>query len=904
MTSGIATDEATGVLYVSSSHDISEWDLEFMKANNKDWGHGKTDLYSLITYLPNECLTSVLASRLAREVNFKPHLSFSHLKSYMQQNNEEYYSGSYAKSLKDMSPEEAEEFKSDSHYLPFSGLLNIPRVSFYRDGNPTKPDLFCHYTHFEAGEIIYMFGGLRCDLNANLEALGIPIDTDLSQISVHIPQDLPPYIDKEIFLSPLAGSNPSFITFNSTRGTLHEYPIANMHELGPSLICDMRGTRLPENQVFFCGGFHVKVDRATYKPKLNRWIIEKSISMNRAGYILDINKLPFTKVEIVAKLEFTYCGRVGATICSSCFLSFPPQDIASSLNFDIPELPAEKPVVDGDITIETPPSSVVSKCYSVKTMDSETISVSRTRIKTPESLLFRSPPTLSSTKARPAVVTSPTALTKKASLLSKSSRFFHRSLTKQSSSSSNQSSVYSSYSNQVKQYKLQNLPVYQQDSRAPSPLLSAKSPGKLTIDIHLANKDNHLSHTLVSLAQPTLHSRETVNAEARARVNSDSPPNSVTSEGDGLFAANEGTKSEVLSVCIYLFGGFCLTKDPDTAREHFVANNSLLKIELLFDDASQIRFHNKALMVRVPAKGGQVPLPRGYFAYTLVDRETFSDPSDPIRNNSFDLSELDSPKLVEILSDGMSNDQKPPVKGNCFNLDSHLSSKRLLIQGGVDDKNHVYGDFYSYCFSTATWQKHSTHAFDYYNVPKKPYEDEELENMSYESQVADAVLKEAELRCCHHQALTYWEEGKQHVIFMGGFSNDYLRHFDNEPYNSDLLDVSRFARFLFCSPNSNLLRLPILKVSTRTWKFSRFFYDLRDVTTSDACKILTSKYMHSARVTFVGGTFLLVGKQLTIFQGLTVFVPEKEEGFKKLKQDYGSCVLLLGGHLHLTFPGI
>lgn len=902
MLGSLAESKTQEPLDYNKTKAISERDQEFCRTNTTNWGHGRSEVYTLITYMPNLGQATVLASKQQnRELHFEPRLSFSHLESYMRALADAYYSGLLAKELKNLEPEEAAPFRSDIHTLPFSGLLNIPAFTFCTGGAVVprrKPALFVYQTHFEVGEITYMFGGLRCDPFTNFKALGIPKNTELSHISVHFLQELPPYINKDVFMSPLMGYNYSFITFNPTRGTVHEYPLAYMLELTPSTICDMQGTQISETQVFFCGGFLVHIDSVTFKPELNRWIIEKSITMNNKGYILDTQKLTFTKIDIVAKLEIVFSGRVGATLTSSYFACDHTHNDTSSVNIPKDNHPTPKNL---SVAEQTMLSESLSSSQKTTTSTTDVSSpVTKTNTKLPDNPISITPST-SGQKApiKPALLTSPSVLAKKSSLLSKSSRLFHRNLSKQSPTS-NHSSVHSLYSNHVKQNRSQNLPI-NLESRPSSPqMLQKVGATKLHVDTAIENKELDPSSTTASPYNLISPMGDLATSEVPPTVSS--PAVSITSEGDSQYNGHEITKSEVLSVCIYMFGGFYLSQDVKNKTGHFVASNKLLKIELLIEDSELSKFHTSALMVGVAPQGDVVPLPRGYFAYFLTNKEGPFESCELYTQGIFD-SDTESLKLLESACDATSSGQKSHSK--CMNGDVQLDSKRLIIHGGVDENNEVFSDFYSYSFSTETWQKLPTYAFDYYNVPKRPIEDEDLESLVYESQVADAVPKEAELRCCHHRASTYTEDGKEHVVFFGGYTNDYLRHFDPEPYESDRLDVSRLARLQLGVSNSNLLRLPILNLSTQTWKFSRYFYDLREVATSEAGKLLTQRsYMKNSRVTLVGGAFLRVGKQLTFCHGIATFVPEKAEDFQKMNEEHDSCVILLGGHFHLTFPGM
>lgn len=895
MLGSLAVSKAQEPPDYKKTKETSNRDQESLSFPSIDKSHEIPKIYTLITYMPNLTQATVLASKQqGRELHFEPRLSFSHLDSYMRTPTEAYYSGSLAKELKMLEPEDAAPFRSDMHALPFSGLLNIPAFTFCTGGAVVprrKPPLFCYHTHFEVGEITYMFGGLRCDPITNFKALGIPRNTELSQISVNFPQELPPYLNKDIFMSPIMGYNYSFITFNPTRGTVHEYPLAYMLDLAPSTICDMQGAQISETQVFFCGGFHVHIDSVTFNPESNRWIIEKRISMNNKGFILDTRKLTFTKIDIVAKLEMVFRGRVGATLTSSYFACDHARDEPLPMNAQKDDYPTAKNLSAAEQTILNESLNDIQRST---TSTSEVSSpVAKTNTRTPD--ISRTPPTAAlKGPTKPTLLTSPSALGKKSSLLSKSSRLFHRNLTKQSPTN-NSSSVYSLYANQVKQHRSQSLPS-QSESRPSSPQLLLKvGSAKLHVDTAIDSKDIDSSTATASpntLATPLV---ELVTLEVPHDATS--PAVSIASEIDSQLNGHENTKPEGYSVCVYVFGGFHLAQDLQ-----FVASNKLLKIELLIEDFELSKFHTSALMIGVTPQGDVIPLPRGFFAYFLTDNEGPFESCELYTQGVFD-SDTESLKLSESVCDANSSGQKSHSR--CMNGDVQLDSKRLIIHGGVNENKEVFSDFYSYSFSTETWQKLPTYAFDYYNKPKDPKDDEDLESLVYESQVADAVPKEAELRCCHHRASIYTEDGKTHVVFSGGFTNDYLRHFDPKPYESDRLDVSRLARLQLGISNSNLLRLPILNLSTQTWKFSRYFYDLREVVTSEAGKLLTQRsYMKNSRVTLVGGAFLRVGKQLTFCHGVAIFVPEKAEDFRKMQEEHASSVILLGGHFHLTFPGM
>lgn len=378
--------------------------------------------------------------------------------------------------------------------------------------------------------------------------------------------------------------------------------------------------------------------------------------------------------------------------------------------------------------------------------------------------------------------------------------------------------------------------------------------------------------------------------------------------GGSLVAKDSATDTGVLSVTVYLFGGFVRYLGEDN-RTYFKATNDLLRLELIVEDSLSEKFHHEALICDATDTSNCKVWPtcRGFFAKCLIKNSSASEFCSLQLNHFQKISDESSKSQLfspDASQNGISASEKS-VKSSTYTFDLYLKNRCLLIQGGVDENNVVCSDVYIFNFSTYTWHKQQSFAFDYYNEPKQPFEDEVCEKLSLERASKNAPLVEAELRACHHHALLYEQDSKEYVLFVGGFNNDYLRHFDREPYVSDRFDVSRLARFSLTTSNPNLLRVPALNLQTQTWVFMRFFFDLRESISSKAMDMLMGNpNFRNLRMALNGGGCSIMGKQITWCHGLVNFVSEKAEDFDKYKQEIKSNVVLTGCHCHLSFPSM
>lgn len=900
----------------------SALDKEFTLAHTTDWSHGPSAPYTVCLYTPSESFNnSQFGSESQSESYFTPRVVMEQMKPLSSQRRTSLLDNTPTKDEGEL--KYASNFKCDEDASPFSGLFQIPSCSYASSGGITVETVsqFCYQTHFEVGEQTIMFGGVYNDPLLAMKRLGIPRSTDPSHISVHLPCDLPPHINKSVFMSPLIALNLEFILFNPTRGTISSRPIETCVESYPGHLCLMKGTRVSECHVFFCGGFEVRTDSVQQNEETNRWIVNKSIVANDKGFILNTRTMRFTSIDLKSKLDNPFKGCVGNALVSDMFHQPVPGEIRVSLP------------PTGTVTAEAIPFGGVRLDNEAGTGTTQPLSISRTttdlsflqlislgsmmsrsQLKSAGSEVTRTDSKLSKGdpkavridpkfkaegKSSDSQASSANPGSKMTSVFHKSTRMFHRS------GSQRQPPLQNTYSSQVKQHRSQALQTLV-NSRPTSPV-KPKQPLRLDVD-DLESDPSLGSATLGNIFAPqprtSLPSTEVLEKTLSPDDNA-SMAGSVDSTSYRAFLLNNlAIESGVVSVTVYIFGGFVLEKTDD-GRAHFNATSDLWKIELIVDNVQTCVFHPEAMVFTVngpKTKNYDWPTPRGYFASILIDNDS---------QNEYCTYMYKDDTVEDAHSatygDTLSTSEKSTTKSSApsYSAAGLLERKNLLVQGGVDGDHNVFSDFYLFSFSTGKWLTFLTYAFDYFERPKQPYEDEECSALTLEAQVENPMVSESELRACHHHALLYKEDDREYIFFLGGLHNDYLRHFDKVPYTSDKLDILRITRFTMMAQNRNLLRVPALNLRTQMWKFSRFFYDLTDGISARAMDMLMGdETLKNCRISFHGGACSIVGKQMTICHGLVEFVPEKAKDFGKFKESLQTDAIFLGSHSHLTFPSM
>lgn len=382
-------------------------------------------------------------------------------------------------------------------------------------------------------------------------------------------------------------------------------------------------------------------------------------------------------------------------------------------------------------------------------------------------------------------------------------------------------------------------------------------------------------------------------------------------------------KSGLNGVSIFIFGGFYSETD-ETGYQKFVACNELLKIDLAIEDTDKgMSFNREALVFNIGLEkecpmdnSEEWPSPRGFFAFSLIDHKRNQDLE--CEWNLHDSEEFYPSKLKRPTSPlsasshcsasfhtghSISNEtSKSASKGSTENF---FSGKAFVVQGGCNDDFDFFSDFYIFKFDECRWEKLSTYLYDYFNVPLEAGGDDDGASYSKENELDEPALIEAELRACHHTALYYRNEERDYLFFMGGFRNDYLRYFDEKPYETNNFEVTRFTMFPFATNNSNLLRIPVLNLQTQTWKFIRYYYDVNSLLSDNYVqKVSHNPSWVNARISNYAGSISLNGKNITICHGMAMPCPEKKKDKDIIELDIPTDLLLWGAHVHFVFPSL
>lgn len=572
-----------------------------------------------------------------------------------------------------------------------------------------------------------------------------------------------------------------------------------------------------------------------------------------------------------------------------------------------------------------------------------------------------------STSTKNSIITHTTPGPKLTHALSKSSKIFHRHQ-KQASGSTPKSPtnhpLKNTYSNQVRDNRSNS-----QNSRPVSPVLISNpnshkapiNPVSDSVDSKLFQNSNqndkmkdNLPSNVESDQKPStpLISYVTTNASP---VKNESPPNledtgfKTTDNDNGFsfdtrsknasFVNHSNHKSQEGRVSIFIFGGFMCYED-EFGYQSFKATNDLLRIDIACKKIKfTIGFENEASISTVSTNGvysktGESiysenwPSPRGYFAYSLIDHKQTIDENcywdidsiNQLPSESEELADdegfgIKCTRAVSPISDSISSSSTSVQTASSKamstrtlkskTVEDYFNGKALLVQGGCNENFETFSDFYVFIFESGKWQTLSTYVHDYFNSPKQPYQDDDASIFVKENEDPNPKLIEAELRACHHSALYYKNDEKDYLFFMGGFTNDYLRYFDNEPYRSDKFDVSRLSKLQFVPMNSSTLRVMVLNLQTQTWRFLKYFYDVTNSTHENFLNILNSNpAWNNTRISNFGGCISLNGKAITICHGMACAVPEKREDLARLKLDVPDTSILWGAHVKFTFPSL
>ena len=170
---------------------------------------------------------------------------------------------------------------------------------------------------------------------------------------------------------------------------------------------------------------------------------------------------------------------------------------------------------------------------------------------------------------------------------------------------------------------------------------------------------------------------------------------------------------------------------------------------------------------------------------------------------------------------------------------------------------------------------------------------------------ASPPIVEAELRACHHFAMYHTLKQQDLVIFFGGFRNETLRHYDPLPYESPKFDVLRLSRFPIIVNNSNLLQVPVLDLRTQTWRYMKYYFEVKETITNQfADRVTGLPYFYGCHINNFGGHISIYKKQITLYHGLFHLSPVHQADIAKLDSRYPSTQSLWGAVSRFNFPSM
>ncbi|ODV80608.1 uncharacterized protein CANTADRAFT_33138, partial [Suhomyces tanzawaensis NRRL Y-17324] len=928
-------------------------EAEFLRNNHTHWQHGVTTPYTTFKYYKvNNISTKTRLNKLNDKGLYTPKLVVDRV-------DHSAFTPHLARQGASTPPLthkvlDKNVCRTDTGDSIFSGHFAIPRVSInipsYNDTDEFGPDFLvpqmCYQNHFDADDLTYTFGGLCVSGSSTFEHLGLPSSVSLDKISIHFPCELPPFVSREILTNPFMSQNRNFYLFNPKRASLTYLDTLDPSN-SPGHINSLISTEISDRHIFFYGGFMIKDESVTYNADIDRWIIKKKLILNKDGYILDRLSFKFIKVDLKEKVgAFKHEGRLGSAIVSNVYRKHekPGKNPTKAL---LPLIFTEStssysnstsPYMKPNQSPKHKPSSKVygSSLKSVSTSSSSnSADVSSIGVSESSGSLNNSP--IAGSK------------TSKLSILSKSSRIFHRSHHQRQLSNGTPKSpqaqphtLKNTYSKQVKQHR-SNSQHSSNDSRPVSPiqlLQKSKQEGvnrldslhkqetvhKLDMDLQQVLYSPPESRSTTPVSFEKIHSYKPPSFEATKQKYQETKINEIDS--DSTSADEEQNRKHILfhesilktginGVTVFIFGGFRPVESENGVLK-FVASDELLKIDLACtDDGKSIHFHAEGLMFDISESCRSManvpdawPSPRGYFAHSLIN---YSEKHEHCNNDIFqdsDIESIASRRAASPLSSSSSasfrtissaQENKLAIQGP----DQYFKGKALLVQGGCNEEGESFSGFHLFLFDTGQWKTLTTYCYDYYEYPIKPYEDDDNSRFFKGGEVDDPKLIEAELRSCHHTALYYRNEGRDYLFFMGGFRNDFLRHFDKTPYVSEKFDVTRLSRFAFVSDNTNTARIPVLNLQTQTWRFLRYYNDVDHIVTDKYIdRVNYNPLWLNARIANYGGSISLNGKSITICHGLSIPCPAKKEDYEKMRKEIPLRLFLWGAHVHFTFPDL
>lgn len=910
------------------------------ESDGKYWRHAMRPPSTTFKYKKSKKLTHRLNTTNLRGSFLKPMVVFETIGDQLYKDNDiSVYEDDPENTTTGTLFEESEGIKA------FSGHISLPKLAMnFPHSNITDENIdkcqsdvanLVYQNDCCQEDLTFIFGGLYTSYDRH--RLGLPRNIDFTKVSVHLPVDLPLFIDRTVLMSPYLTANKHIYLFNPERNTV-TFLDDFVSDL-PSHLCGASVTSISKRHVFIFGGFELKVTNVYYVDDTDRWIIEKDIVVNHHGYVFDTKTFKFLKISLNKKGTSDFqIGRLGHAITANVYEKVSEQDTVSSFrmatpvnsfkesSYYSPYIPIneaneeeiksliftkrskrDKSFINKNYLHSEPgtPISMSSSNNMFKNHVKKTItgtSVDSNKLQKINSVHSRDSKVDSSGSQKPKGPFH--KIRPPSSPIHGNGPFTHRptlSLTSQPVIAAVCDNHQSSYSSHVKQHRsnsgsLKTSPISPIPQTALRPSFISRIDNDNS-DSDEESDDNGSTDPIaydttkrlyeMSLSPPRSHtgSKRTLSIYRSKRSS-----NSVF--GDTLIKPTQSLTN------IFIFGGFVEWTDHNIKK--FKATNDFLRIDLICDGEYFVTNLQSQADIYKIHDIDNLPCPRGYFASCLVGYDM---PTDDYCNWVYDMesSRPFSPSSFEeessISSIQTSNSRNHKRTFKVLQPDEFFQAKAFLIQGGCNESYQALSDLYIFKFGSLEWEKIDTYTYDYFDQQHNKTPEFKLYK-----QVEDPSLVEAELTACHHKAIYYNRFGKELVFFIGGFRKDFLEHFNQ--VISDKIDPFSLSKFKLSANNFDDCRVLVLNVKTQTFGYIKYYSDFRKNISRESFERLKDKPLfHNANVAFHGNSVSLNGRILTIYQGLVTHVPENHDDFDVNKGNSGFSSLL-GAHFQLTFPSI
>lgn len=834
---------------------------------------------------------------------------------------------------KDKSSEGQGGLLTGSFFLPTMNIAN--RIVGETEPYPLEHTYFqlCFHSCVPIDGFKYTFGGVCTGKGNDFSHLGLPLNVDPQRVSVYFPCELPPFVQKDVLVNPYFEGNQLMFILNSLGTTVSIVKPKKMSK--PYRLLQASSCKISTTHVLIYGGYELCVKSVQYIGEIDRWVIEKDLIMNKDVYLFDSRKLKFSQMRINLSSESVQLGCIGGCILSDYsdvnnFSVEQADDSSLNLVFGQDETPMSE-----NVSLYKRFLNQVSKENEVASntqTERESHSASTTTESTSRNMSLGKDVSeqSSSTLAKLGIPSSmPIAHVKNYSNLSPSipfGRIFGRNNQRRSN---NLNKSTNSNSSTAQGYNTSGESKSMSSSRPVSSSLGARS-GLNGSSIHppqspsdsLASQNSYIKSNSGQKSGLISEDRKVSGQESYFENTENLSRENYFERGTKVFDGKkiqhqaelrnnrvQGDSDGSTTITVFVFGGFICREYEKYKR--FIASSDLIEIKISYENApysakfreiADVRFiGSDETIMKGESFSPMWPTARGFCALALIDNTTnenclwnVASPSDSEYNS--DTDKVHSYLSSTSSASSASSQRKVRNYLGSQNYNSlSLRGKAMMVHGGCNEKYETFSDLYLFFFDTGRWQLLSTYIYDFGNAENTSVADEDPQNGEQSVSYGPGLL-DAELRCCHHQAIYFKNDDRDYIIFLPGFSNEFLKHFDKEPYTSDKCDVSEFIDYDLGKTSGSLQRIPVLQVQTQTWKFLKY-------SASTKCASTIKNFMDREAETKLfasAGAINLYGKRITFCHGIISYLPKNktktENGFPKSKY------ILLGAVSQIIFP--